>query len=107
MASRLTDHVAALDGSFKSLAELLSRFQNIVVASRIEVAKTKALAGVATTVGGMITLTGRIETDVGAAWIRQGLHEDSRRIHRRIFGRRRPGLERERRRRRREARVDA
>ena len=67
MASRLTDHVAALDGSFKSLAELLSRFQNIVVASRIEVAKTKALAGVATTVGGMITLTGRIETDVGAA----------------------------------------
>jgi hypothetical protein len=67
MASRLTDHVAALDGSFKSLAELLSRFQNIVVASRIEVAKTKALAGVATTVGGMITLTGRIETDVGQA----------------------------------------
>ena len=67
MASRLTDHVAALDGSFKSLAELLSRFQNIVVASRIEVAKTKALAGVATTVGGMITLTGRIEMDVGAA----------------------------------------
>jgi len=67
MASRLTDHVAALEGSFKGLAALLSRFQNIVVASRIEVAKTKALAGVATTVGGMISLTERIEEDVGAA----------------------------------------
>jgi len=67
MASRLTDHVAGLEGSFKGLAALLSRFQNIVVASRIEVAKTKALAGVATTVGGMISLTERIEDDVGAA----------------------------------------
>jgi hypothetical protein len=67
MASRLTDHVAGLDGSFKGLASLLSRFQNIVVASRIEVAKTKALAGVATTVGGMISLTDRIEGDVNAA----------------------------------------
>ncbi len=67
MASRLTDHVAGLDGSFKGLAALLSRFQNIVVASRIEVAKTKALAGVSTTVGEMITLTDRIEADVGGA----------------------------------------
>ena len=67
MASRLTDHVAALEGSFKGLAALLSRFQNIVVASRIEVAKTKALAGVVNTVGGMVTLTERIATDVTAA----------------------------------------
>ncbi len=67
MASRLTDHVAGLDSRFKGLASLLSRFQNIVVASRIEVAKTKALAGVATTVGGMIDLTDRIEADVRAA----------------------------------------
>jgi hypothetical protein len=67
MASRLNDHVSSLDKSFKDLAALLARFQNIVVASRIEVAKTKALAGVANTVGGMITLTERIETDVGEA----------------------------------------
>jgi hypothetical protein len=67
MASRLADHVKGLDSSFKGLAALLSRFQNIVVASRIEVAKTKALAGVATTVGEMIALTERIETDVTEA----------------------------------------
>jgi hypothetical protein len=67
MSSRLADYVENLDGSFKGLAALLARFQNIVVASRIEVAKTKALAGVANTVGGMITLTDRIATDVGEA----------------------------------------
>jgi hypothetical protein len=67
MASRLTDHVVALEGSFRGLAALLSRFLNIVVASRIEVAKTKALSGVANTVGGMIYLTERIEADVSEA----------------------------------------
>jgi hypothetical protein len=67
MSSRLAENVGKLDASFKGLAALLSRFQNIVVASRIEVAKTKALAGVATTVGGMITLTERIEADVAEA----------------------------------------
>jgi hypothetical protein len=67
MASRLTEHVSGLAGSFKELSALLSRFQNIVVASRIEVAKTKALASVSTTVGGMITLTDRIESDVTEA----------------------------------------
>ena len=67
MSSRLAGYVENLDGSFKGLAALLARFQNIVVASRIEVAKTKALAGVANTVGGMITLTDRIATDVGEA----------------------------------------
>ena len=64
MSSRLSEQVKGLDDSFKGLAAILSRFQNIVVASRIEVAKTRALAGVATTVGEMITLTDRIEADV-------------------------------------------
>jgi hypothetical protein len=67
MASRLSEHVAGLEGSFKGLVAILSRFQNIVVASRIEVAKTKALESVSTTVGGMITLTDRIEIDVNEA----------------------------------------
>jgi hypothetical protein len=67
MSSRLAGYVENLDRSFKGLAVLLARFQNIVIASRIEVAKTKALAGVANTVGGMITLTDRIATDVGEA----------------------------------------
>jgi hypothetical protein len=67
LASKLSDQVAALEASFKGLAAIQSRFQNIVVASRIEVAKTKALAVVAGTVGGMIALTGRIEVDVDEA----------------------------------------
>jgi hypothetical protein len=67
MSSRLSEQVRGLAGSFKGLSALLARFQNIVVASRIEVAKTKALAGVATTVGGMIALTSRIEADLGEA----------------------------------------
>ncbi|MBL8968899.1 MAG: hypothetical protein JNG85_17985, partial [Spirochaetaceae bacterium] len=53
--------------SFRGLASLLSRFQNIVVASRIEVAKNRALAGVTTTVQGMIHLTDRIGDDVSGA----------------------------------------
>jgi hypothetical protein len=65
MASRLSDNVVGLERSFKTLSALLSRFQNIVVASRIEVAKTAALSGVVTTVKGMIALTERIEADVG------------------------------------------
>ncbi|HET7839107.1 MAG TPA: hypothetical protein VFL04_05065, partial [Rectinemataceae bacterium] len=67
MARRLSDQVKGLDASFKGLAQILSRFQTIVVASRIEVAKTTALGGVATTVGGMISLTDRIGVDVGEA----------------------------------------
>jgi len=66
-ARRLSDQVKGLDDSFKTLAGLLSRFQNIVVASRIEVAKTRALVGVSTTVQGMIQLTDRIESDVASA----------------------------------------
>jgi hypothetical protein len=67
MASSLASEVKGLDESFKGLASLLTRFQNIVVASRIEVAKTRALAGVSTTVAGMVELTGRIESDVESA----------------------------------------
>jgi hypothetical protein len=67
MSSRLAEQVTGLAGSFKGLAALLARFQNIVVASRIEVAKTRALAGVQNTVNGMIALTDRIEIDVGEA----------------------------------------
>jgi hypothetical protein len=66
-SSRLAAQVKTLDESFKGLATLLTRFQNIVVASRIEVAKTRALAGVANTVAGMVELTGRIASDVETA----------------------------------------
>jgi type II secretory pathway component PulM len=66
-ARRLGEQVRGLEDSFKNLAALLSRFQNIVVASRIEVAKNRALSGVTTTVHGMITLTERISVDVGEA----------------------------------------
>jgi len=64
---RLAEQVKVLDESFRGLASLLSRFQNIVVASRIEVAKNRALAGVTTTVQGMIHLTDRIGDDVSGA----------------------------------------
>jgi len=64
---RLSDLVKSLDESFKGLAGLLARFQNIVVASRIEVAKNKAIMGVGTTVQGMTELTDRIGGDVGVA----------------------------------------
>ncbi|MDP3176482.1 MAG: hypothetical protein Q8M76_01175, partial [Spirochaetaceae bacterium] len=67
IAKRMSEQVHGLDESFKGLSKLLSRFQTIVVASRIEVAKTQALAGVANTVAEMIELTEKIETDVGEA----------------------------------------
>ena len=66
-ARRLGDQVRGLDDGFKSLSTLLSRFKNIVVASRIEIAKNRALTGVTTTVAGMVELTGKIETDVSGA----------------------------------------
>jgi len=66
-ARRLADQVKVLDESFKGLAALLARFKNIVVASRIEIAKNKSLGSVSTTVQGMVTLTGRIESDVSGA----------------------------------------
>jgi hypothetical protein len=66
-ARRLSEQVKGLDESFRGLAGLLARFQNIVVASRIEVAKNRALSGVTNTVQGMIELTDRIGNDVGEA----------------------------------------
>ncbi|HTX71311.1 MAG TPA: hypothetical protein VMC79_00660 [Rectinemataceae bacterium] len=66
-ARRLSSQVQGLDESFKGISALLSRFQTIVVASRIEVAKNRALQSVATTVGGMIALTASIESDVSEA----------------------------------------
>ena len=66
-ARRLSEQVKGLDESFRGLAGLLSRFQNIVIASRIEVAKNRALSGVTNTVQGMVQLTERLGTDVGEA----------------------------------------
>lgn len=66
-ARRLSEQVRGLDESFRGLAGLLSRFQNIVIASRIEVAKNKSLSGVANTVQGMVQLTERLGADVGEA----------------------------------------
>jgi hypothetical protein len=66
-ARRLAEQVKGLDESFRGLAGLLSRFQNIVIASRIEVAKNRALSGVTNTVQGMVELTERIGSDVNAA----------------------------------------
>ena len=86
MSSRLSEQVGALDGSFKGLAALLARFQNIVVASRIEVAKTKALAGVATTVGGMVALTDQDRGGRGRGHgDDQGLHGPLERGHRGVL----------------------
>lgn len=67
MARRLAEQVRELENSFKGLSSLLSRFKNIVVASRIEIAKNRSLGSVTTTVMGMVTLTGRIEADVSGA----------------------------------------
>ncbi|HUX38804.1 MAG TPA: hypothetical protein VMV44_12960 [Rectinemataceae bacterium] len=66
-ARKLADQVRSLDDSFKSLATLLSRFKNIVVASRIEIAKNRSLSSVTTTVVAMVELTGKIEDDVTGA----------------------------------------
>ncbi|MFZ4617681.1 MAG: hypothetical protein ACOYM2_15980, partial [Rectinemataceae bacterium] len=67
MARRLAEQVRELENSFKGLSSLLSRFKNIVVASRIEIAKNRSLGSVTTTVMGMVTLAGRIEADVSGA----------------------------------------
>ncbi len=66
-ARKLADQVRNLDDSFKGLATLLSRFKNIVVASRIEIAKNRSLSSVTTTVAAMVELTSKIEDDVTGA----------------------------------------
>jgi hypothetical protein len=66
-ASAITDGVRSLDERFKEMDQILARFKSIVTASRIETARNKALAIVATTVLGMMDLTERLAVDVSAA----------------------------------------
>jgi hypothetical protein len=68
-ASAIADGVRFLDERFKDMYGILSRFSTIVMASRIETARNKALAIVSTTVTGMMELTERLATDVGEAGI--------------------------------------
>lgn len=63
----LSDQVRQLNDSFRILASLLGKFQNIVVASRIEIARTRALSVVSNTVAGMIEITESLGRDVGQA----------------------------------------
>jgi len=63
----LSEQVRQLNDSFKKLSSLLGKFQNIVVASRIEIARTRALAVVSNTVTGMIEITESLGRDVGQA----------------------------------------
>ncbi len=67
MGRDLSEQVKKLNDSFKILYSLLGRFQNIVVASRIEIARTRALAVVSNTVAGMIEITENLGEDVGKA----------------------------------------
>ena len=63
----LSEHVKRLNDSFRILASLLGKFQNIVVASRIEIARTRALSVVSNTVAGMMNITELLDRDVGQA----------------------------------------
>jgi len=63
----LSEQVRQLNDSFRVLASLLGKFQNIVVASRIEIARTRALSVVSNTVAGMIEITESLGRDVGQA----------------------------------------
>lgn len=66
-AGAISDGVRSLDERFKDMNAILSRFSTIVMASRIETARNKALSIVSTTVTGMMELTERLATDVGEA----------------------------------------
>jgi len=66
-ASAISDGVRRLDERFKEMNAILSRFKNIVTASRIETARNRALSIVSNTVGGMMDLTERLSEDVSAA----------------------------------------
>ena len=66
-ATAITDGVRSLDERFKEMNQILARFKSIVTASRIEIARNKALAIVSTTVMGMMDLTERLALDVSAA----------------------------------------
>lgn len=63
----LTDAVEALESGFRDFSKILSRFKNIDVASRIEVAKQESLRSMSDTVLEMSALTERIGSDVDEA----------------------------------------
>lgn len=65
----LTGAVESLDAGFHEFEKILNRFKNIDVASRIEVAKQKALQSMSDTVVEMSGLTERIGRDVSGAML--------------------------------------
>lgn len=66
-SARIVQSVQQLSERFKAVNAILGRFRNIVTASRIEIARNKALAIVANTVRGMMDLTERLAKDIDAA----------------------------------------
>lgn len=66
-SARIVQGVLQLSERFKAVNAILGRFRNIVTASRIEIARNKALAIVANTVRGMMDLTERLARDIDAA----------------------------------------
>jgi hypothetical protein len=66
-ALRIGEGVRKLDERFRAVNSILTRFKNIVTASRIETARNKALAIVANTVQGMMDLTERLALDIAEA----------------------------------------
>ncbi len=68
-ARHVAEGVKRMDERFRTVNTILSRFKNIVIASRIEIARNNALAIVSNTVAGMMDLTERLEEDIAAAGI--------------------------------------
>jgi len=66
-ALRIGEGVRKLDERFRAVNAILTRFKNIVTASRIETARNKALAIVSNTVQGMMDLTERLALDIAEA----------------------------------------
>ncbi|OHD82938.1 MAG: hypothetical protein A3J97_11375, partial [Spirochaetes bacterium RIFOXYC1_FULL_54_7] len=66
-ALRIGEGVRRLDERFRAVNSILTRFKNIVTASRIETARNKALAIVSNTVQGMMDLTERLAMDIAEA----------------------------------------
>lgn len=64
---RIGEGVRKLDERFKAVNSILTRFKNIVTASRIETARNKALAIVSNTVQGMMDLTEKLGLDIAEA----------------------------------------
>lgn len=64
---RIGEGVRKLDERFRAVSSILTRFKNIVTASRIETARNRALAIVSNTVQGMMDLTERLALDIAEA----------------------------------------